>query len=82
MIIELILVPIKFVLTGILNIINTSSLSLPTWANDMANLLNKALMFFPPEVFVITILNISFWITVQFAWAIIEWIYKKIPGVN
>lgn len=26
--------------------------------------------------------NIIFWSTIQIGWAIVEWLYKKIPGVS
>lgn len=26
--------------------------------------------------------NIVFWLTVQLSWAIIEWVYKKVPGIK
>ena len=37
---------------------------------------------FPFELFIIFIGNMIFWLGVQMVWAVIEWIYKKIPGVN
>lgn len=74
--------PIKFLLESVINVLNVSDFVVPLWMADMYNLLGKALMFFPTEVYVVTLMNIGFWITVQFAWAIIEWIYKKIPGIN
>lgn len=37
---------------------------------------------FPFSLFMIFISNVLFWLGVQMVWAIIEWIYKKIPGVK
>lgn len=38
--------------------------------------------FFPLDVLVVVITGFSLWYTVLMAWAIIEWVYKKIPGVS
>lgn len=46
------------------------------------NILKYALYWFPLDLWILILTNIVFWITVQFSWAIIEWIYKKIPGIN
>lgn len=32
--------------------------------------------------FAFVIGNIVFWLTVQLGWAIVEWIYKKVPGIK
>ena len=45
-------------------------------------LIKRGLMFFPADLWVLVITNIVTWTTIFFAWSIIEWIYKKIPGVN
>jgi len=37
---------------------------------------------FPLSMFLMILTNIIFWLTAQMLWAIIEWFYKKIPGVN
>lgn len=41
-----------------------------------------ALWFFPMELWIVIIGNITFWITASFSWSLIEWAYKKIPGVS
>lgn len=56
--------------------------SLPNWFYSFYDVVSNALAFFPKPVFIIIISNVSFWLTVQMTWAIIEWIYKKIPGIN
>lgn len=47
-----------------------------------ATLLGWALNFFPPSLWGTIILSIGFWYGIQMTWAIIEWVYKKIPGVD
>lgn len=82
MIISLFLTPIfAFIKTGV-NLVNGNYVELPFWFSDFMSLLKIALMFFPVEVWVVAIANIVFWITAQYTWAILEWIYKKIPGIN
>lgn len=51
---------------------NTSAIELLSWG----------LYFFPLDLWVICIGNIILWIIVQFTWATVEWVYKKIPGVD
>ena len=45
-------------------------------------ILGFAFRYFPIGLFTFAMMNISFWLSIQFVWAVIEWIYKKIPGVN
>lgn len=55
---------------------------LPSWIDNTLNVLSYGLMFFPLDVFVTFIGSIVFWMTAHLAWALIEWVYKKIPGVD
>lgn len=82
MIVELFLTPIFSLLKGFFAFINNEGLDLPTWIDDTLKLIAKGMMFFPVDVYVIVIANIALWLTIQFGWAIIEWLYKKIPGIN
>lgn len=54
----------------------------PNWITNTLSLISKALIFFPADVWVVVIGNILFWTSLHFVWAIIEWVYKKIPGIN
>ena len=56
--------------------------TMPNWVGDTLSLLHKGLSVFPSDVWVAILSNITFWASVQFSWAIIEWVYKKIPGVD
>ena len=38
--------------------------------------------FFPLDVLNIVVTGFSLWYIVLLTWAVIEWIYRKIPGVN
>lgn len=55
---------------------------MPTWVDNTLNVLSYGLMFFPSDVFAISLGSIIFWLVAQLAWAIVEWVYKKIPGVD
>ena len=58
------------------------AVSLPDWGVNFTSLFLKCLSFFPFDIWSILISNILFWIGVHFVWAVIEWIYVKIPGVS
>ena len=45
-------------------------------------LINTGVNLFGLTTFTIIISNIVFWSIFHITWAIIEWIYIKIPGVN
>lgn len=45
-------------------------------------LVANALVIFPLDLWLICVLNIVFFLTASLGWAVIEWIYKKIPGVD
>lgn len=45
-------------------------------------LLNYALTWFPLDLWIIILSNIIFWLGVQGGWLVIEWVYKKVPGVD
>lgn len=81
MIIELLCTPVFLLIKGLIQLIPVA-FQIPNWLADLISLLIKGMQFFPPDVWAIAIGNIIFWLLLQFIWAIIEWVYKKIPGVN
>lgn len=46
------------------------------------DIVGKGLYVFGPTTFAVVIANVVFWSSIHLGWAIIEWIYKKIPGVS
>lgn len=48
----------------------------------MITFINLACYFFNPLILNIALANIVAWKTAHMGWAIIEWTYKKIPGVS
>lgn len=78
MIIELLCTPIFLLINGVIAVI-PAMFQMPNWLADLLSMLLKAMQFFPIDVWVICIGNISFWLSLHFIWAILEWLYKKIP---
>ena len=81
MLVELILAPIFFLVKSVIGLID-GVMSLPSWIVYTIDLLSKGMMFFPLEVWGVVIANVTFWLVAMYSWSIIEWVYKKIPGVN
>lgn len=81
MIIELFCTPIFFLLNTIISLL-PSGLTIPDWAISFIALLQKALFFFPPDVLTTVVSVVVASYGAQFIWAIIEWVYKKLPGVE
>lgn len=81
MIVLLIIIAIFSLMNFLLSFLPVLS-DLPLWGNSAMRLLSYGLMFFPSDVWVVVITNITFWIGIQISWSIIEWVYRKIPGVN
>lgn len=81
MIVEL-LFNLLFGLVDIILSFLPSGYNIPNWGVQFYNVVSSALAFFPSPVFVIVMANVSFWLTVHMGWAIIEWVYKKVPGID
>lgn len=81
MITEAILNPIYSILQNIVNLIPAFG-DMPTWVDNAVSLISYILIFFPVDVFVFIIGNVSLWMGAHIVWSIIEWIYKKLPGVD
>jgi len=80
-IIELLFAPIFSLLKFIISFL-PSGFSLPSWLSDSISVVSRGLIFFPVDVWKVLIGNILFWLYAQLVWAIIEWIYRKIPGIS
>lgn len=81
MIIELLIKPLFLLCEFIISLLTFSG-SIPRWSVDFLTMISKALCYFPADVFCAIVLNIYAWVVLQFSWAVIEWVYKKIPGVS
>ncbi|GFP78557.1 hypothetical protein [Clostridium fungisolvens] len=81
MLIELLLKPFFSLLNSIVYLLPSNNFTSPTMTG-IFDLLSKGLYFFGSATFILVIGNITFWSVAHIAWAIIEWVYKKIPGIN
>jgi len=81
MIVELLLRPLFLLINSLISLL-PRGISLPAWSSDAIAVLSSAMFFFPLDVWIVFIANVSFWLSAQFGWAVIEWVYKKIPGVS
>lgn len=81
MVIEAVLNPIYELLGVLISALPVIG-DLPTWIDNAFTLLSYILMFFPSEVFSVIFFNVITWLGIHFAWSVIEWLYKKIPGIN
>ena len=81
MIIELVTSPIFVLIDSIIGLI-PEGLVLPNFVSQTLELLKYPLSIFPVDLWVVIISNVTFWYGAQILWAIVEWVYKKIPGVD
>ena len=81
MIIELLLSPIFLLISACIGLLPTL-VALPNWLIYFIEYVRKGLSFFPSTVFIIIMSNVVFWLSLHMIWAIIEWLYKKVPGVD
>lgn len=83
MIIQGLLNPIIDVLSGLISLLPSANIELPIEAAlSWTNVIRHSAYFFPMNWLGIILLNWMAWWTVFMSWAIIEWVYKKIPGVS
>lgn len=81
MILSMILIPIFTLILFFLNLL-PNMLQLPSWLDTGLSVLTNGLCFFPNNVFTYIFINVSFWLGVHLLWAVIEWVYHKIPGIS
>lgn len=53
-----------------------------SFASTLLQMLGYFNSFVGNDIFLVAIGHSIFFWTAEFAWAVIEWIYKKIPGVD
>lgn len=81
MIVEMVLNPIFSIISGLVSLIPEPA-TMPNWLSYTINLLKVPLSIFPADVWVAVVGSVVSWFGIQLGWATIEWIYKKIPGVD
>lgn len=80
---------IEAIITPIFDLIRWLISRLPeSISNDLSGIVSihsimaKGFTFFPPWLWVVMITSVVFWKSANLIWVVIEWIYKKIPGVS
>lgn len=81
MIIELLSIPFITVVEFMINLI-PEGFVLPSYLSYTLDILKYPLSIFPVDLWILIISNVSFWYMVQISWAIVEWIYKKLPSIS
>ena len=85
MLIQMILTPIWAIINGLISLLG-GFFGEFTWSvgnfDVLLDLLGYGVYFFGATTFCMVVSNISFWLTVDMVWVIVEWIYKKIPGIS
>lgn len=56
--------------------------SIPDWFVSFLSVLKVGLYFFPADVLVVIIANVMSCNIALIGWSVLEWAYKKIPGVD
>ena len=82
MIIEGLLLPIFILIDYIITLIPKFQQFTGTVDAAFYSYIGLGLYFFGTLPFVLVISSVLFWSGVDLSWGIIEWIYKKIPGIN
>lgn len=81
MLISLIMAPFWLLLDLIISLMPVGE-SFALSIESLTKYISYALYMFGSEFFLTIIGAIVFWLSAQLIWAIIEWVYIKIPGVS
>ncbi len=81
MVLKLICAPLLLIVHAILDIIPILTY-IPNSIVSTTDLLLKAMQFFPSDVWIMVIGNITFWLTVHLLWGLIKFILSLVPFVN
>lgn len=81
MIVELLLLPLWAVVDLAISVFPQFTMGAYNFITS-SELLRIGLFFLPDGFWSVFLSSVIFWLTANFGWAIIEWIYKKIPGIS
>ena len=81
MILELILKLVFGLIGIIIDLLPKFNLNF-TGVSSILNTINVGLSFLPQGFFPLLVGTTLFWTLTQLSWGAIEWLYKKIPGVD
>lgn len=81
MIIQIMMIPFWFLISSLMSLLPVTP-AFVSGFGALTDLVGYGCAIIGTD-FVLGVLgNITFWMTAQMMWALIEWVYKKLPGVN
>lgn len=81
MLIELVTGPVFALINTIVDMI-PDGWQIPNFIGYTLDILKYPMGVFPGDLWILIIGNVAFWYMVQLTWGVVEWVYKKIPGVD
>lgn len=69
-------------LQALVDLLPTVTSAPPVPVESFIGVIQYSAYFFPMGTLAFIILNWGFWYSAHIIWAVIEWVYKKIPGVS
>lgn len=81
MIIQFMMYPLWILVYSVIGLIPVLA-TVPSGFDAILNIIGYGCAFIGTDFFLALLGNIIFWLTAQLGWSVIEWVYKKIPGVN
>lgn len=82
MLLEMIFAPLFMCGRFIISMIPSANYVNGSVTGTFYEFLHIGLYFFGAAPFIMCISMVIFWAGIELAWSIIEWLYKKIPGVS
>lgn len=80
MIVQLMMFPFWILIYNIIGMLPVLT-SVPSGFNALLDIIGYGCAFIGTDFFLALIGNFVFWLTTQLAWAVIEWVYRKFPGI-
>ena len=81
MLIQLMMAPLMLLIKFLIDLLPVMA-TVPKSFVALLNIVGYGCAFIGTDFFLSILGNITFWLTTQLAWSIIEWVYKKVPGVK
>ena len=81
MLVQLMMTPLLFLINFIISLMPVLS-SVPSGFGAILDVVGYGCKIIGSDYFFGFIGNIIFWLNVHLTWALIEWVYRKIPGIK
>lgn len=82
MLFEYILNPLFKFINFLVSLVPAATSGNTSFATSFLQFLGLGLHFFGVVPFVAVITNVLLWCGIDISWSIVEWCYKKVPGVD